>query len=445
MSANTTESPMDLAEWVMAKAKALGADEVRVGVSEGSGVELTRRDGRVENASEATTRGLGVALLIDDRWSSHRTSDLRKDALLPFLERAVAATKVLEPDPARRLAPASECGRGASEAELEHLDPGWASRGAAERGALVQQMESAVMALRQDDFVSATTFTADGWSRGAVVASNGFADVSESAWFGVGGALTLSDEDGRRPEGHVWYAARHLADLPSLSTIAADLDERGREAIGAGPTASGRYPMILLNRVAGRILGTLGGPISGQAIHYGRSCMADKLGQAIGSSKLTILDDPTIPRGLGSTPWDGDLRVAVPRVIVEDGVLRTHYLSTYYARKLGREPTTGGRTNWVVPPGTRSWKQIAAEHPKAILVTGFLGGNANPTTGDFSFGVRGLLLERGEPVARLAEMNVTGNVLQIFHQLAELADDPWTWSPVVSPTLCFNDVVFSGN
>lgn len=435
---------IDLAATVVRKTQALGASEVSVGVSEATHTDITRRDGKVEQASESQTRRLGLSLLVDDKWSTHSTSDLRPDALDAFLARAVEATRFLEPDPDRALPPAALCGRGASEAQLDPFDPAWRTHTPADRAILAQDLEDAVLAHRGDDFVSATVSTSDGSGRAVQVTSHGFSDASDGAWFAMGGAVTLSDEGGRRPEGHAHYAARYLSDLPDVATIATEAMERAREAVGSGPIASGKYPMILLNRVAGRILGTLTGPLGGYSIHHGTSCLADKLGEQIGSSKLTILDDPTIPRGLGSTPWDGDLMRAVPRTVVDAGVLQTHYLSMYYARRLGREPTTESRTNWVVPAGDQSWQQLAAAFPKAILVTGFLGGNNNGLTGDFSYGIRGRLLEHGVPTASLSEMNVTGNVLSIFHQLAELANDPWTYSATICPSLLFEDVQFSG-
>lgn len=441
---SSLEQNLDLARQLVTRARSLGADEATVSVSAGSSVSLTRRDGKVEEASEASTRRLSVSLLRDGRYSSHSTSDLRPEALERFLGQAVDATSLVEPDPDRALAPAEECGRGASEAELDHLDPAWASWSADDRARAAERLEAALMAVPEPSRISGSVGVSDGTSRYAVATSHGFEGTSESAWYNLSAEVTLSDADGRRPEGMAYYGACYRSDLPDADAVAAEAFDRAREAIGAGPIASGKYPMLLLNRSAGRVLGTLGGPLSGYNLHQGRSCLADALDTAIGSSALTLIDDPTIPRGLGSTPWDDDLRVAKRRTIVENGVLREHYIDVYHARKLGRAATTSSRSNWILPPGERSLAEIAAELPQAILVTGFLGGNSNPLTGDFSFGVRGRLLVHGEPTARLAEMNVTGNVRQIFHQLAEVADDPWLFSSVRSPSLLFLDVQFSG-
>jgi PmbA protein len=120
------------------------------------------------------------------------------------------------------------------------------------------------------------------------------------------------------------------------------------------------------------------------------------------------------------------------------------YLDRFHARRLGQPPTTGARSNWVVCPGARPWEAIAADLPRAIRVDGFLGGSANPATGDFSFGVLGAYLERGVAVSPIAEMNVSGNLLSLLPRLIELADDPYPWSSTRSPSLVFDEVAFSG-
>jgi PmbA protein len=202
--------------------------------------------------------------------------------------------------------------------------------------------------------------------------------------------------------------------------------------------------MILLNRSAGRLLGAFQGPLGGGGIFEQRSCMNDRLGTRVGSDLFTIYDDPTIPRGLGSRPWDGDALIARPRTVVETGILKEYNIGVYYGRKLNVAPTSASMSNWIVPPGARTMQEMAADLPKAIVVSGFLGGNSNATTGDFSFGIRGVLLEYGEPVQSLSEMNVGGNVTDLFERLVEVGNDPWEYSSVRSPSLLLEGIRFSG-
>ncbi len=434
---------LDLAGQVVDRAKALGASEVAAIVSEGSHVTILRRGGQVEQASEATTRGLVVSVLANDRYTSNSTSDLRPDALEAFLVRCVESAAYLEPDPDRALPPGELCGRGVSEEQLDQLDPAHAERTAEDRAEYAARLESAITDQHDDQVISSAAYAADGFGHAVRVMSNGFSDESKGAWFASGGEMTLREGE-RRPESAAYYGARHLSDLPDVKEIADEVIRRTRERLGAAPIASGSYPMILENRLVGQMLGILGGAMSGGAIHHGQSFLAGKVGSRIGSELLTVVDDPTLPRGLGSRPWDGDALIARKRTVIDKGVLTELNIDTYYGRKLGLPPTSGGRSNWVLPTGDQSWAELSANYPKAVRVTGFLGGNANGTTGDFSFGIRGVLVENGEITQSLGEMNVSGNAIDLFERLVALADDPWGYGSVIAPTLIFEGIDFSG-
>ncbi len=270
------------AEALVTRGRALGVDEIAVTATRGTQTSISRRAGKVEQATSSTTRGVVLSLMVDGRFSSHSTSDLRPQALDDFLTRAVAATHFLEADPDRAQAPGELCGRGASQDALEQDDPTWYTHTAADRAAHALSLEAALEALGDEHVVSTTVGVADGQSEAARVQTNGFADVNRGAWFAAGAERTLMDGD-KRPEDSAWYGARFLTDLPSVETIAAETERRVRGRVGARPAPSGKYPMILAGRAAGRILSALAGPLSGGSLHERRSCMADHLGLALGS------------------------------------------------------------------------------------------------------------------------------------------------------------------
>lgn len=436
---------LTVARGVVRAAKALGAEEVSVSAARTTETSLIRRAGKLEQATQATSQGISLSLLVEDRFSVHSTSDLRPAALHRFLENAIAATRVLEPEVERRQAPLELCGRGVEDEVLDLYDATWSELGADQRRERIRRLEEAVDALPERGRIkSATVHLGDNTSEGARVMSNGFEGFRRDTGFGMGVEVTLEEPDGRRPEAWSWYSAAHQGDLPGPEHLAAEAWQRAEQRTNSGPMPSGRYPMLLENHAVGRILGVLGSPLSGGELHQGRSCLAGKLGEKIASERFTLLDEPFIPRGLGSRPWDGDALRAKPMPVIGAGILKNYYISLYYGRKLGMAPTSGGRSNWVVPAGSRSVAQILADLPQCVVVTGFLGGNSNGLTGDFSFGVQGLLYERGEPVKHLSEMNVSGNLFEILGAFTEAADDVWTWSSMRSPSLLFDGVQFSG-
>jgi PmbA protein len=147
---------------------------------------------------------------------------------------------------------------------------------------------------------------------------------------------------------------------------------------------------------------------------------------------------------MGSRLYDGDGLKAKKRTIFEAGVLKEYYIDWYYSRKLNCEPTTGSMTNLIVPPGTKSIPELMKDLKRGVFITGFLGGNSNTTTGDFSVGIIGQLFDNGEHVQAISEMNIAGNHLTFWKQLVELGNDPNPYSSLMCPSLVIDDVMVSG-
>ena len=87
---------------------------------------------------------------------------------------------------------------------------------------------------------------------------------------------------------------------------------------------------------------------------------------------------------------------------------------------------------------------LLAEVGSGVYVTSWLGGNADGTTGDFSLGLRGHMIENGEIGRPVGEMNVTGNLRELFNRLVLVGSDVYPYSTTLSPSLVFADVDFSG-
>jgi PmbA protein len=95
-------------------------------------------------------------------------------------------------------------------------------------------------------------------------------------------------------------------------------------------------------------------------------------------------------------------------------------------------------------PGQGDLAAIVADVGEGIYVTSWLGGNSDPTSGELSLGLRGHLITRGTIGAPVGEMNVTGNLLELFSRLVRVGGDPWTHGTLHTPTLVFEGVSFSG-
>ena len=168
------------------------------------------------------------------------------------------------------------------------------------------------------------------------------------------------------------------------------------------------------------------------------------MGEQTGSEKLDLTDDPFIVSGCGSRLFDNEGLAAKKRAVFEKGIVRTYFVDTYYGKKLEMEPTTGSTSNLILAPGTQSLDEMIASVKNGILVTGFNGGNTNGSTGDFSYGIDGFLIENGTLVKPVSEMNISGNMNYFWNQLIAVGNDPELNSSWRIPSLMFTNVDFSG-
>lgn len=435
---------LDLAERAAKLALARGANEVATQSYRSRNVELVWRDGKVEKISDSTSRGVNFQLYVDGRYSAVRSSDLRAEALDAFVDQAIRMARTLSVDAHRRL-PDPKWYEGRTKADLQLVDVTLAQRTAADRVAFAQSLEDAARARdTRRQLISVTSGCGDGENESALVHSNGFADEAHDTYCWCEVSAATRDADGRRPEEDAAAYTRFLSELPSAQTLGALATERALARMGAKRAASAMLPMVVESRCAGRLIGILLRCLTGRALQQKQSLYEGKQGTRIASTALTIKDDPFLPRGIGSRVWDGEGITAKRFAVIERGILRNFYVDNYYGRKLGRSPSTGTASNLVFEPGTLNADQMIASLKHGMLVTRFLGGNANDTTGDFSLGVQGFVIRDGKRVEPFAEMNISGNQAELWRQLRALGNDPFPFSSIRVPTLWFEAVQFSG-
>jgi len=418
-----------------------GADDAIARVGDSRETEFTYRDGKLEEVQQSTSSGLSLQLYVDGRYSTHGTTDLRPDQVRRFVEEAVVLTRHLEPDP-HRVIPDSALYAGRSDVDIDQVDP---SVDGVERDTCLDWLKGMDEIIHGDErVISATSSVSINHHASARVSSNGFEGANKNTYIGYGSQVALDEGDGRRPEGYRGVGARYLTDLLSTEDVAREALERGLQRLGSGKAPSARTVMVVDPEAGGSLLGRLGSALAAGAIQQNRSFLADKKDQQIASQLLTITDEPLLRRGLGSRHFDGEGIAAKRMPVCEKGVLRTYYVDTYYGRKLGWEPTTGGPSNIIIGLGDKGLDELIADAGDGFYVDGWLGGNADPTTGDFSFGIRGHRIEGGAKGVPVAEMNITGNYLELLQSLVAVGNDPNPWSSFRTPTLVFENVEFSG-
>jgi PmbA protein len=202
--------------------------------------------------------------------------------------------------------------------------------------------------------------------------------------------------------------------------------------------------MVVAARAASSLVERLLGPAHAQTVQQRRSFWGSLVGKRAFSRKLDIVDDPLIRRGLASRLYDAEGISARVLPIVTGGVVENLYVDTYYGSKTDMEPTTGSPSNVRIGTGKQLLEDLLEAAGQGVYVTAWLGGNADGTTGDFSLGLSGHLIENGAIGRPVGEMSATGNLRVLFSRLEALGNDPYPYATILAPSMLFRDVDFSG-
>lgn len=440
---NNQKEFQELADWVIDQTKKAGASDCKINLSKRRFVEIRYRDRKPEVIKEATTQGLYLQVFINNRFAGQSTPDFRKSTLAGFITDVIESAKIMEEDPFRTL-PDPKYYAGRSTSDLQLADPTQAQLTPEERHAMAKAMEDACLKQGGSKVISVEAWEYDETYEEFVQSSNGFIGANRTTQCWTGAAMTAQDEGDRRPAGYHLVGCRYRGDLPSPEEVGKTAAMRTLDLMGGKKIQTETLPIILENRGAERVLSGLQGPMSAGNIQQKRSFLADKKGQTIGSKLFTVQDDPFLPRALGSNYYDGDGFPTKKRNLITEGTLNEFLVDWYYSRKLGWEPNSGSISNLIIPPGTRSVEEIIKDMDRCLLITDFIGGNSNSTTGDFSVGIIGKLFNKGQFVQNVAEMNIADNHLKFWNKLVEVANDPWIYSSVRFPSLVIDGVVVAG-
>jgi PmbA protein len=437
----TNTESKELAGWAVQQARKSGATDVAVQLGESRGVEIEYRDQQIDKLQESVRCSLRITIYLGRRYSVHSTNDLSKAGLEKFIAEAVSMTKYLGEDRYRAL-PDPKYYAGRKQVDLKLADASFDAITTAQKIKLAQETE-AVAHAASDKIISVTSSFSDGYGQSYRIHSNGFEGELESTNYSMSAEVSVRD-DNSRPEDYDYASVRHFSKLPSPEELGKSAARYALRKLGQKKLGSGRMEMIVENRVTSHLVRDLISPLSGRSLQQKSSYLDNMLNKPVTAANVTLVDDPFVPEGMGSELFDGEGMASQRRVVVEQGVLKTYFIDSYYARKMGVEPTTGGTSNLSMTLGKRAFAELVKDVKKGILVTGFVGGNSNATTGDFSMGVTGQYIENGVILYPVNEMNVSGNYKELWKQLVEIGSDPFPYGAWRIPTLRFENVQFSG-
>ena len=447
---------IELARYCIEFAIKSGASAARLSLNKNVMDAYTILNGELDKVSHSADRSIYLYLYVDGRYGTFSTNRLEKKELEDFISQAVVMVRMLGEDQLRRLPDADRTAKDAiTGLELGLCDATYESYSSEERLERAKSMSrfKAYAPTPEYTVLSEECEYAESSDDTLLIDSQGFEGRHRETSFNCFSEITIQDKEGTRYSGYWWEASPSRASL-EIENCSAKALSRAAGQIGPQNRRSGRYKMVVDSTVASRLVSPILNALNASAIQQKMSFLEGSSGQKIFSEGLTICDLARTPGKAGSRMYDTEGVATADRTIIDNGTVREYFVSTYMAGKTGFAPTIEDVSRPCLMPFVRgcelaeskkdvSLKDILAICGNGIYVTGFNGGNCNPVTGDFSFGIEGFAFSKGKITHPVKEMLITGNMMTLWNSLVAAGSDARTSSRWQIPTLAFENVSFS--
>jgi PmbA protein len=405
-------------------ARALGASDASAEISESVGLSVNTRRARVETIEHTRDKGLGISVYIGARRGNASTSDFAPAAIRQAVEAAYNIARYTAEDPAAGLPDDDMLERAPRDLDLFHpwdLDVEQAID-------IARRAEEAAFAVSPQitNSEGANVYTSSGHF--ALATTRGFCDGFSFSRHSL--SVTPIAQNARGMQRDDWYSASRVA--PELASPQAIGDYAARRALArlsARKLSTRRVPVLFEAPLACGLLGSFVQAASGGSLYRKASFLVDAIDQRLFAPHVSIHEDPYLPRGISSGAFDEEGVRGSRRDVVEGGVLRGYFLSSYSARKLGMKSTgnAGGAYNLelrstLARPGD-DFAAMLRRLGTGLLVTDLIGQGINYVNGDYSRGASGFWVRGGEIAYPVEEITIAGNLREMFAGIVAVGTD----------------------
>ncbi|MDP9389781.1 MAG: TldD/PmbA family protein [Actinomycetota bacterium] len=447
-----SEPLLDLARRVAGWAR--DGEQVEAYVARSRDTDVVVYDGEVESLSSATSEGVGVRVVADGRQGFAYAGSLDEQVVAETLAEARDNAAFGTPDEHLGLAVPD----GVAPTDLDLWREELLELPTDAKVAMALELERRVKGgdARIRSVESANY--GDGAVEAAVATSTGIAAASRRTGCYVS-AYALAGDGDETQTGGGFSVRRSPAEL-DVEEAGADAVERATRLLGARKPPSARLAVVFDPRVTTTLLSILGGTLSGEAVLKGRSLFANRLGEEVAHTGVTLVDDPTDARAYGAAAFDAEGLACRRNVLVSEGVLGRFLYNTHAGRRAGvastasavrggfkTTPGVGCRALSLLP-GERSQEEIVALVGDGLLVQSVTGvhSGVNPVSGDFSVGAEGLMIRGGALAEPVREVTVASTIQRMLLDVVAVGNDlEWLPGSAAGVTVVVADMSMSGS
>jgi len=423
---------------VLQAARRRGGSFAEVFVEETTNTSIRLDDGKVEELTTGLDRGAGVRVAQGTSYGYAYSNRLDRDALLEAAEAASAALRDGEGGDVVDL-------RTLEGPDTNRVQRAAASVPAADKVTWLRELDDVARSF-SPEVVQVVGVYGDSLQRRLIASSDGrWVEEARPRIRLVAQVVAKRDDNIQTGfHGPAACAGVEFVDEHTPAATATVAAKRAVTMLDSIPAPAGEMTVVLAPGMGGVLFHeAVGHPLESDAIDKEASVYAGLVGQRCGSELLNGVDDATIPNGWGSYDFDDEGTPAERTVLFTDGVLQGFLQDRMRAARMGA-PTTGNArresyahppivrmTNTNILPGETDPEAIVRDTAAGIYVTGLGGGQTNPASGDFVFGVsEGYLIENGEVTTPVRGANLIGRAIDVMSSVDAVGSDFETWEGV---------------
>ncbi len=421
-----------------------GADEAEAFIRSSKDLSIEIKDQQIDALESSLTVGYSLRVIKDKKLGFSYSTD--REASASVVEKAVEAARWVDRDEYLELPEPSDS------KSVEILDPRISSTSEEEAARKVSLLEKA--AYDEDKRVrnirkARGTFC----NSGVIIMNSRGVDIKYSSTTCTAQIVVMAENGQDSQMGWYFMGSRFLNEV-SFEDVGKHAARRAIQLLGSKRMNAQKTFVVLDNSVAVEFMGTFASSLSSESVQKGKSLLSGKKGKKVISPKINMVDNGLITGRLGSRPVDDEGVPSQDKTLIKEGVLSGYLYNTYTAKKEGISSTGNavrssfaglpsvGLSNLYIEAVSKSdilpIKDIFKAVDKCLYVTEAMGVHtANPISGEFSIGVSGLWIEKGEKAFPVKEAVISGNILSFFENIEAVGDDLVFFGNIGSPSLLF--------
>lgn len=409
-----------LVQDLLDEAKSQGANAAEAGLTQENGLSVTARLGEVETIEYHCDQGLGITVYFGQRKGSANTTDLSPISIKETVAAACSIARYTSADDYAGLPEPDRLATNFPDLELCHPWPITAEQ------AIDLAIECEAAALGVHAEISNSEGATVNTHQGIRLLGNslGFLEGVELSRHSMSCSV-LADRQGNMQRDYWYTVARDPQAMDSALLVGRKAGERTVRRLGARSLSTRACPVMYAAELAGSLLSSFIGAISGGVLYRKSSFLLDTINQALFPDFIRLHEQPLLKGALGSAVYDGEGVATQTRDIVSGGILQGYVLSSYSGRKLGL-PTTGnagGVHNLTIDPGSLDFQGLLQQMDTGLLVTELMGQGVNMVNGDYSRGAAGFWVEHGQIQYPVEEITIAGNLKDMFKAIVAVGND----------------------